>query len=173
MTEPTAPPPGAEPPANIAPPAAPGAPPDTPPDYAAQLAARDAQIAELLAGKADGAAAALTAAEQLAADRAAFTAELEAGRGEVRKEARTLALDKIGVLPNFRDYVPDVDPRTADGAAALDAWTAAHPEAVRQTTAAPSTWEPRAKGPLARIMSGEVVNPLVSIDAIRRAAGGR
>lgn len=147
-------------------------------DLAARLAAAESMIASLSSEKesAEAAAeaarvAAMTETERLAAEREAFTAEIAEGKASIRKEARAQALDKLGVLPAYRDFVPDVDPRTAEGAAVLEKWATDRPEVVKKTAAAAPGWTPPKKGILERIVSGEVVNPLVPPDSVRKLGG--
>ena len=123
-------------------PAAPveAAPAEAVPDLSAQLEALHGQVAELRAAKAAAEAAAeeaeaakLTEAERLDRDRAEWRAEVEQERARIRGEARTHALQRAGVLPAYHDFVPDLDPRTAEGAKALESWIAKHPETVQRT----------------------------------------
>ncbi len=65
---------------------------------------------------------------------AALRAELAANRDAIesaKADARSSLADRLGVLPNFREYLPDADPFTVEGKAALQAWADAHPEALR------------------------------------------
>tara|TARA_R110002126_G_scaffold137_4_gene819 strand:+ start:11 stop:541 length:531 start_codon:yes stop_codon:yes gene_type:complete len=149
-----------------------------PSDTAAQFAELRAQIAALTEGKSAAEAAAESArvaamsdADKLAEERAAFTLEAETTRGELRGQRLDAALDKLGVLPRYRGYVGDVDPGTAEGKATLEAWAADHPEAVKTIAAPTNTWEPRAKSVLQRIASGEITNALVPAAAVRKLMG--
>lgn len=173
-------------------------PPETPPDggptapnrgtkadLANQIQALTTQVQTLMSANAKAEAAAvaavakaeedrkasLTEAQRLAEERNAFAAEVEGTKATFRKEARNQALDRLGVLPAYTDYVPDVDPRTPEGAKALSDWAREHPEAVRATAPTPSAYAPPPKSALARILSGETSHPLLSADGIRRMLG--
>ena len=163
-------------------PAAPDGGAPNPPDLAAvlaELAAVKSTLTSLESAKADAEAAAeaarvaaLSDAEKLAEDRVAFAAEIEQSKAGIRKEARTQALDRLGVLPAYREFVPDVDPRTTEGAAALEQWAKDRPEVVRQTPSGPAPWQPAPKSALAKIMSGETKNPLVTPASVSKMFGG-
>ena len=141
----------------------------------ARLAALEGENAALRASaaEADAAAesvrvAALSDAEKLAEDRAAFSAEVEATQAAFMSQRRTSAFDRLGVLPNYRDYVPAADPQTTEGAALIEKWAKDHPEAVRQqTTAAPYT--PTAGSKLAQLLTGALKSPYATADSARKA----
>lgn len=114
----------------------------------------------------------LSAAERLAEEQTALKADIAAQQAELRGDRRDIALDKLRVLPHFRGYVPDVDPRTAEGAAALEAWAKGHPEALRQDAAPQPDYVPRAQSALADIATGKKHNPLVPLASLRKIMGG-
>ena len=148
----------------------------TAPDYSAQLAAMQEQLAELRAAKAaaDAAAdeatqAAMTEGERLEAERNAWRAEVETERARLRGEARSAALERAGVLPAYHEYVPDLDPRTADGAKALEAWIKQHPETVKAATPAPSPLAAigERSSAVAQILTGQRRSTLVSAKSLQ------
>ena len=148
----------------------------TAPDYSAQLAAMQEQLAELRAAKAaaDAAAdeatqAAMTESERLEAERNAWRAEVETERARLRGEARSAALERAGVLPAYHEYVPDLDPRTADGAKALEAWIKQHPETVKAATPAPSPLAAigERSSAVAQILTGQRRSTLVSAKSLQ------
>ena len=148
----------------------------TAPDYSAQLAAMQEQLAELRAAKAaaDAAAdeatqAAMTEGERLEAERNAWRAEVETERARLRGEARSAALERAGVLPAYHEYVPDLDPRTADGGKALEAWIKQHPETVKAATPAPSPLASigERSSAVAQILTGQRRSTLVSAKSLQ------
>jgi len=158
---------------------APAAQPDQAQPTAEQWQQLQATLAELQADKAQASAQAeearqqaLTAEQRQAEQQAALRADIEQQQAELRSDRRDIALDKLRVLPHFRDYVPDVDPRTTEGAAALEDWAKGHPEALRQTAAPAPDYIPRAQSKLADIASGKTTNPLVPVASLRKIMGG-
>lgn len=146
---------------------------------AEEWAAAKAQLAELKAGKEAAAAAAeaarqeaLTEQQKMAEAQASIKADLDKQQAELRADRRDIALDKLKVLPHFRQYVPDVDPRTTEGAAALEDWAKKHPEAVQKAAAPQPDYVPRAQSKLADIAAGKTNNPLVPIASLRKIMGG-
>ncbi len=171
---------GAPPADQQTPPAGDNAPPAAPAVTVEQLQAQIAAMQAKLDGADEAAAAAAEQArlaamsdaeraqEQLAAERA----KLDEALGGLRKERLTMAADKLGVLPNFRGYLPDVDPSTTDGAAALEQWAKDHPQALKPRDAAPDGgWRPAPEGNLAKILSGKLRHPLVTAESIRKLGG--
>lgn len=161
-------------------PAAPveAAPVEAAPDLSAQLEALQGQVAELRAAKAAAEAAAeeaeaskLTEAERLDRERNEWRAEVESERARIRGEARTHALQRAGVLPQYHDYVPDLDPRTAEGAKALESWISKHPETVQRTVeAAPSPLAQLEKksSAVAEILTGKRRSTLVTAKSLSK-----
>ena len=147
-------------------------------DMSAQLEALQSQVAELRAAKAAAEAAAeeaaqakLSDAERLDQERTAFRAEIEEERARLRGEARTAALQRAGVLPTYHDFVPDVDPRTAEGAKALEAWITKHPETVARTVEAkPSPLDNLSKrsSAVAEILTGKRKSTLVTAKSLQK-----
>jgi len=151
---------------------------DKAPDPAAQIASLTATVAALQADKAKADAqaeearkASLTESQRLAEDRQAVDAERKA----LVQEARKAAADRLGINPKAMALVPDVDPRTADGAQALEAWVKGNPEFCKGNTAPPDPLAGIAnttKGKLADIFSGKTKNPLITTDSLRKMYGG-
>lgn len=141
------------------------------------IASLRAKVAELEAARAKDAeakaAADKAAADKVEADRvAALTADqkrdeaLAAQRADIDKtkaelvaERRALALERLGVLPHFRAYAPQVDPKTPDGAKDLEKWVKEHPEAVSRSDAPVQAIKPA--GALAELLSGTRSSPLL------------
>ena len=170
-------PPAAEAPAVEAAPAeAPAAP--AAPDLAGEMATLREQIAALTSEKEAAEAAAKEAAdakmsdaERLEQERASFRAEIEDERSRLRTEARSQALQRAGVLPSYHEYVPDLDPRTPDGAKALEKWIASHPETVsRQVESKPSPIENMSNrsSAVAEILTGKRKSTLVTAKSLQK-----
>lgn len=131
-------------------------------DLQAQVQALTAknQEAERLAEEAKRAS--MTEAERLAADRAALDVE----KAQVQKAKRDAALDKLNVLPAYRDLVPaDLD------AAGLETWVKARPEIIQKKAEPSNTYTPPPKSRVAQILSGEVSHPLFSAESLRKMLG--
>ncbi|MGA1089886.1 MAG: hypothetical protein ACO3X2_10585 [Candidatus Nanopelagicales bacterium] len=111
----------------------------------------------------------MTEAERLEAERNAWRAEVETERARLRGEARSAALERAGVLPAYHEYVPDLDPRTADGAKALEAWISKHPETVKAATPAPSPLAAigERSSAVAQILTGQRRSTLVSAKSLQ------
>jgi hypothetical protein len=145
------------------------APAEAAPDLSAQLEALQGQVAELRAAKAAAEAAAeeaeaskLTEAERLDQERNEWRAEVESERARIRGEAR---------LPAYHDFVPDLDPRTAEGAKALESWISKHPETVQRTVeAAPSPLAQLEKksSAVAEILTGKRRSTLVTAKSLSK-----
>ena len=156
--------------------------PDTPapdnkaPDVAGELASLKAQIEGLTKAKteADNKAeearkAALSEADKLKEERAAFMAEVEGTKAGIRKEARGQAMDRLGILPNYRDFAPDVDPRDPAGAKALTDWAQSHPEVVKaQGTHNPAPMTPPPESMLGKVLSGVAKSPYMTKEGFRK-----
>jgi len=145
------------------------------PEVAAELAALKAEVEALTKAKADAEAVAeaerqakLTEAEKLAEERVAFTTEIEEAKANIRKEARAQTLDKMGVLSAYRQWAPDVDPRTSEGAAELESWAKDHPEVVKSSPNSPQPFEPAPKSKLAQVLSGAVKSPYIRPEGLRK-----
>ena len=96
---------------------------------------------------------------------------MESERARIRGEARTHALQRAGVLPQYHDYVPDLDPRTAEGAKALESWISKHPETVQRTVeAAPSPLAQLEKksSAVAEILTGKRRSTLVTAKSLSK-----
>ena len=67
-----------------------------------------------------------------------MAAQIEAQRQQIessaaesaalKKQLHAAAVDRLGVLPQYRSTVPDFDVTTEDGKQQLDAWAASRPE---------------------------------------------
>lgn len=148
----------------VEPPAAPAA-----PDLGAQLAAAQAQIDALTAQAASGngdASAVADLARRLDEQAAAF-ATADTAR---RDAARTQALDRLGVAPEYRDVVPSTfDPRTVDGRRALEEWIAKRPALAASRAPKPPQINADGFGAgVQKILSGERTSTLVSANSIGR-----
>lgn len=158
------------------------APADKPVDSSAQLAeltakfeAQSIVIAELTAANAKSATTAeelrsksLTSEQKLQEDRD----KLDSDRKVLVSEARKAALEKLGIAPKFFTIAPDVDPRTTDGAAIIEAWAKNNPELMAAKTE-PSIFSQvvGTSGKLADILSGKVKNPLITQDSLKKMFG--
>jgi hypothetical protein len=147
-------------------------------DLSGQLEALQSQVAELRAAKAAAEAAAeeaaqskLTEAEKLEQERVNFRAEIEEERARLRGEARSQALQRAGVLPAYHDFVPDLDPRTPDGAKALEAWIGKHPETVAravETKPSPLDDLSNRSSAVAEILTGKRSSNLVTAKSLAK-----
>lgn len=149
--------------------------PPAAPDTAAELATAKAQLAEFAAWKTkiEGEAeetkrASMSEAQKLAADREALSTKEKALRDRSRKEA----LAKLGVLDKAHQWAPDVDPADPAGAKALEDWAKANPELVKAAPVTSHVYDAPPKSALAKILSGEVTNPLLSAKWAAKLLGG-
>ncbi|MBM4346453.1 MAG: hypothetical protein FJ100_24010 [Deltaproteobacteria bacterium] len=134
-------------------------------DLRASVASRDAadkKAGEDAAAKAEAdRVAKLSADEQVKEQIEKLHAANEATKAELVTERRASALERMGVLPHFREYAPKVDPKDPAGAAALEKWAKDHPEAIaRQVSATVQAIKPQ--GPLAELLAGKRISPLLS-----------
>lgn len=150
---------------------------DKGPDLAAIVATLTAQVAELTAEKTRATEAAeaarvasLSEAERVAEERKALDAEK---KGLVM-QARQAAADKLGILPKALPLIPDVDPRTPEGAKAFEAFAKENPEFLKPANSAPNPLVDlanSAKGRLADVLSGKVKNPLITPESLKKMYG--
>ncbi len=162
--------------------------PGNPPDLAAlqaELASVKSTLENLGAEKAESDAkaeaarvAALTADERLAELTAKLTADVEAERaalaGERQKlidRRRTDALTRMGFDERLHALAPQVDPDEPEGGAALETWGKAHADMAKAPASAP-VFVPKPKSPLARVLSGETRNPLITEKSLGKMFGG-
>ena len=152
----------------------------------AELAAVKSTLTNLESGKAaaDSAAeaarvAALSETEKAAEARTKLLGEIEAEKAALAGERkllvsgrRTASLERMGFDKRLHALAPDVDPATAEGAAALDAWGAANKDLARQAAGDAPAWSPAPKSNLSRILGGEMKNPLISQDSVSKMLGG-
>lgn len=147
----------------------------------AALAAAKTKLAETIAAHRAAAAtrasdaeaarqAGLTAAQKLAEDREALTKQGDELKSELAKErqaliseARRSAATTMGILPKALALAPDVDPRTPEGAKALETWAKENPEFVvrrgSDNTAPPA---PLPESNIAKILSGAIKHPFIT-----------
>lgn len=140
-----------------------------------------AEVAALKAAEAERTKAAETAAAAAEAERQAKLtveqkmqekiAELEgkqkADADELRKTKLDAAAERLGVKPNYRQYLPDVDPSDAAGQAKLEAWAKEHPEALAPRGGEPVS-QPSLGSKLLDIVQGKVSNPLVTDGLLKK-----
>ena len=148
------------------------------PDLAGQLETLQSQIAELRAAKAaaeqaaeEAAQSQLSESERLNNERDAWRVEVEEERARIRTEARAHALSKAGVLAKYHDFVPDVDPRTPEGAKTIEKWIASHPETVVRTVeATPNPIDQIGKkaSAVAEILTGKRRSTLVTAKSLSK-----
>lgn len=160
----------------------------------AALAAAKAKLAETIAAHKATAAtrateaetarqATLTAAQKLEEDRAALTKQGDDLKADLAKQqqaliddARRSAADRMGINPKALALVPVVDPRTPDGAKALETWAKENPEFVARrgsdTTQPPA---PLPESNIAKILSGAIKHPFITATEVasRLAAQSR
>ena len=169
---------------------------DTTANTAADLAAARAELAQYKAkaevdgqaaakAQADGQAAAeverqakLTADQRVQEELAKQRNDLDATRAQLRKDARYLALDRAGVLPKYRSFAPDTDPRQQDGAKALEAWIKEHPELADPAARGATGQQQQPLGvlemikarsqPLADVLTGKRKSHLVTEASLRK-----
>ncbi len=152
------------------------------PDLAAQVAALTATVASLneanKAAQAREAAAtaqaeatrvaSLSEAERVAEDRKAIDAERKA----MVTDARKSAADKLGIRAEALPLVPDCDPRTPEGAKAIEDWAKANGWAIKATAQEAANplldMAKSATGKLADVLSGKVKNPMITQDSLKR-----
>ena len=147
-------------------------------DTAAFLAALRAEVDSVKADKAAATAAAeesrkasMSEAERVAEERKALDSERKA----MLTQARDDAAAKLGIYPKALVWVPGVDPRTADGAKALADWAKENPEFVKPATVPEPVVTAPAGSRLAKILSGEIVDPFLTPEGARAmlTGGGR
>jgi len=97
----------------------------------------------------------------------ALKAEIATERKGLAAEARKAAAEKLGILGKALPMVPDVDPRTPDGAKALETWAKENPEFVRSqrgdNTLPPA---PLPESNIAKILSGAIKHPFVTAQEV-------
>jgi len=116
-------------------------------EMSAKIAALEAEREEArkaaAAAKEEAERASLSAEERAKRDLEAHQAELKAERDKLRADRLRMELDRRGVTERARKFVPDVDPSTDEGRAALDAFAREYPEFVAQTgDVRPPAFEP-------------------------------
>lgn len=150
--------------------------PDGTADLAAQVKTLSAQLETLTKAKTEADAkaeearkASLSEADKLKEERTAFAAEVANTKAGLRKEARSQALDRLGVLPNYRDFAPDADPTNADGAKQLADWAKGHPEVVKVTGAPqPPPFAPAPESMLGKVLAGVAKSPYITKEGLQR-----
>lgn len=166
----------------VTPPPAPDAQP--PPGAAAPQLSPD-QVAELLttvsalkaeneAAKAAAKAAEdakLTDAQRADKERKDWQAQVDADRAKLRQDRKALALEKLGVLPKFQAFAPDVDPTEPAGAAAIEKWARDYPEMIKPVARPSQPTDVPEGSMLHKILTGAAKSPFMSQDGFRRLLG--
>lgn len=153
-----------------------GTPPPTlgPAEIAALLDTVTALKAEADAAKAAAKAAEdakLTDAQRVEKERKDWQAQVDADRAKLKQDRRNLALEKLGVLPKFARFAPDVDPTDPAGAAALEKWAKDYPEMVSRPAPPAQPVDVPEGSMLHKILTGAAKSPFMTTDGFRRLLG--
>lgn len=136
----------------------------------AEKAARDKSAADSAAAAEAERQAKLTETQKLQEKLAALESEQAASKAELRKAKLDSAAERLGVLPNYRKFLPDVDPSDVAGAAELEKWSKEHPEAIRaRGTDAP---RPPLSNQLVDIVTGKTKSALVTSGLLKKFGVG-
>jgi len=153
----------------------------------AELANVRSALTNLESGKADAEAAAeaarvaaLSESEKAAEAQAKLLADIGAERETLAAERaglvasrRSDALRRMGFDDRLHALAPAADPATSEGAAQLEQWAKTNADLAKQSaTADNGPWQPKPKSMLARVLGGEIRNPLVSADSVSKMFGG-
>jgi hypothetical protein len=107
-------------------------------EMSAKIAALEAEREEARKAaeqaKEDAERASLSAEERAKRELEAHQAELKVERDKLRADRLRMELDRRGVTERARKFVPDVDPSTDEGRAALDNFAREYPEFIAQTS---------------------------------------
>jgi hypothetical protein len=130
----------------------------------AELAAYKAKEAEAASKAEEARLASLTEAQRFQEERKAFDAEKQS----LLDDARKAAVDRLGIIPKALPLVPKVDPRTIEGARALESWAKENPEFLKPRITTSDDYIPTKGTPLEDLMSGKKQHPLYTADGIRK-----
>jgi len=112
----------------------------------------------------------LSEAQKMQEKLSQLEAKQKADADELRKTKLDAAAERLGVKANYRQYLPDVDPSDPAGAGQLETWAREHPEAVQaRGSDLPPT--PNLGNKLAKILSGEEVNPYLPTQFLKKLLG--
>lgn len=117
-----------------------------------------------------------TELQQIDEARAKLIADGETAKTEIANERKALAIErrnvaaaKLGILPKALKWVPEVDPATAEGAAALEAWCRENPELLDAKPSAEYVAPPIAPASkTAQLLSGAIKHPFLTADTLRK-----
>ncbi len=113
----------------------------------------------------------LTDAQRAEKERKDWQAQVDADRAKLKQDRRGLALDKLGVLPKFQAFAPDVDPTEPAGAAALEKWAKDYPEMVSRPAPPAQPVDVPEGSMLHKILTGAAKSPFMTTDGFRRLLG--
>ncbi len=113
----------------------------------------------------------LTDAQRAEKDRKDWQAQVDADRAKLKQDRRSLALDKLGVLPKFAAFAPDVDPTEPAGAAALEKWAKDYPEMIKPVAHPAQPVDVPEGSMLHKILTGAAKSPFMTTDGFRRLLG--
>ena len=130
---------------------------------AATKAAHESATAEAEARRV----AALSESQKLQEALAKQQQEIDATKGHLVAERRSIALDKLGVADKFRSFAPAVDPSDPKGAKTLEDWAKANPELLTPanrttTTSAIDQLKQAAGSALNQVIAGTRKSTLVT-----------
>ena len=153
----------------------------------AELASVKSALTSLESGKAESDAAAeaarvaaLSESEKAAEAQASLLADITAERETLATERASLvsgrrsdALQRMGFDARLHSLAPAADPSTVEGAAQLEQWAKTNADLATKAAAADAgAWQPKPKSMLARVLGGEIRNPLVNADSVSKMFGG-
>ena len=123
--------------------------------------------------------AALSESEKAAEAQAKLLAEIGAERETLAAERaglvagrRSDALQRMGFDARLHSLAPAADPSTVEGAAQLEQWAKTNADLATKQATPDGAWQPKPKSMLARVLGGEVRNPLVNADSVSKMFGG-
>lgn len=113
----------------------------------------------------------LTEAQRAEKERKEWQAQVDADRAKIKQERKSLALSKLGVLPKFQAFAPDVDPADPAGAAALEKWAKEYPEAVATKVQPAQPADVPEGSMLHKILTGAAKSPFMTREGFARLLG--
>ncbi len=113
----------------------------------------------------------LTDAQRAEKERKDWQAQVDADRAKLKQDRRGLALEKLGVLPKFAAFAPDVDPTEPAGAAALEKWARDYPEMIKPVSRPSQPSDVPEGSMLHKILTGAAKSPFMTTDGFRRLLG--